>query len=163
FQDDDRVVGTGDDARGLSVGLVSASFWSLFDVRPEIGRFFTPDEDRVPRGTNVAVLGYGYWKSQFGGDKAVLGRQLRIGGGQYTIIGVVPKGFQGIWYTTTAAYVPITGGAFDLFGTDDYYRNHGASWLEMIGRLRPNVTPEAASAELTRAYRQSRVDARAAQ
>src|SRR4029453_10096099 len=35
FQDDDRVVGTGDDARGLSVGLVSASFWSLFDVRPE--------------------------------------------------------------------------------------------------------------------------------
>jgi putative ABC transport system permease protein len=163
FQDDDRVVGTGDDARSLSVGLVSASFWSLFDVRPEIGRFFTPDEDRVPRGTNVAVLGYGYWKSQFGGDKAVLGRQLRIGGRQYTIIGVVPNGFYGIWSTTTAAYVPITGGAFDLFGTDDYYHDHGASWLEMIGRLRPNVTPEAASAELTRAYRQSRIDAQASQ
>jgi putative ABC transport system permease protein len=97
-----------------------------------------------------------------GGDSAVLGRQLRVGGRLHTIVGVTPKGFHGIWATTTAAYVPITSGAVDMFGTDRYYQEHNATWLEMIGRLKPGVLPEVASAELTRAYRQSRLDAVAA-
>ena len=116
FQDDQRVVGTGNAAEAVAVGLVSASFWSLFDARPELGRYFTADEDRPPRGTTVAVLGYGYWQSRFGGDRSVLGRQLRIGGMQFTIIGVAPKGFHGVWATTTAAYVPITAAAFEMVG-----------------------------------------------
>ena len=163
FQDDQRIMGTGENAEAVAVGLVSASFWEFFDTRPEVGRYFTPDEDRPPNGTAVAVLGYGYWKSRFGGEKSVLGKPVRIGGQRYTIIGVAPNGFQGIWATTTAAYVPITSAAFDMFGTDRYYLEHNASWLEMIGRLRPAATPEMANAELTRAFRQSRIDAAAAQ
>ena len=162
YQDDQRVIGTGAAAEALAVGLVSASFWSMFDARPILGRYFTADEDRPPRGTNVAVLGYGYWQSRFGGDRAVLGRQLRIGGSQFTIVGVAPKGFQGIWATTTAAYVPITAAAYDMLGSDRYHLEHNTSWLEMIARLGPGVMPEAANAELTRAYRQSRSDATAA-
>jgi len=163
YQDDQRIVGSGDNAEALAVGLVSASFWSLFDARPELGRFFTVDEDRVPNGAPVVVLGYGYWQSHLGGEPSVLGRQLRVGGRQYTIIGVAPKGFHGVWATTTAAYVPITSAAVDMGGTDRYYLQHNMSWLEMIARLKPGVSPEVASAELTRAYRQSRVDAAATQ
>src|SRR5689334_21489090 len=78
FQNDEELLGTGAAAEAAPVALVSASFWSLFDARPAIGRYFTPDEDRVPNGTRVAVLGYGYWQSRFGGDRAVIGKQLRI-------------------------------------------------------------------------------------
>ncbi len=162
YQDDQRLMGTGNATEALGVGLVSASFWSMFDARPALGRFFTPDEDQPPRGTNVVVLGYGYWRSRFAGDRSVLGRLLRVGGTQFTIIGVAPNGFNGIWATTTAAYIPITAAAYDMLGSDSYYREHNTSWLEMIGRLGPGVTPEAANAELTRAYRQSRLDAAAA-
>jgi predicted permease len=163
YQDDQRIVGSGNEAEALAVGLVSASFWSLFDGRPALGRYFTADEDRVPNGTTVVVLGYGYWQSHFGGEKSVIGRQLRVGGRQYTVIGVAPKGFHGVWATTTAAYVPITSAALDMFGTDRYYLEHNASWLEMVARLRPDATSDVANAELTRAYRQSRLDAVAAE
>ena len=163
YQDDERVVGTGAGAEKLSVGLVSASFWKMFDVRPELGRFFTAEEDVPPNGTAVAVLGYGYWRTRLGGDRGVLGKPIRIGGKEVTIIGVAPKGFHGIWPTTTAAYVPISSGAVDMFGTHEWSRGHNASWLEMIARLRPGVTPAAATAELTTAFRRSRTDAAAAQ
>ena len=162
YQDAQRVVGLGNAAEAVAVGLVSASFWQMFDVRPVVGRFFTPDEERPPRGTNVVVLGYGYWQSRFGGDRAVIGRQLRVEAEMYTIIGVAPKGFHGIWATTTAAYVPITVGALEMLGSDRYYLEHNMSWLEMIARLRPGATPDMANAELTRAYGQSRLDAAAA-
>ena len=162
YQDDQRVVGLGEAAEAVAVGLVSASFWPMFDIQPAVGRFFTPDEDRPPTGTPVVVLGYGYWQSRFGGDRAVVGRQLRVEGTMYTIIGVAPKGFHGIWATTTAAYVPISAGAHDMLGNDRYHLEHNMSWLEMIARLKPDATPEVASAELTRAYRQSRQDAAAA-
>jgi predicted permease len=162
YQDDQRIVGTGNAAEALGVGLVSASFWSMFDARPVAGRYFTPDEDQPPRGTNVVVLGYGYWQSRFAGDRAVLGRQLRVGGMQFTIIGVAPNGFNGIWPTTISAYIPITAAAYDVLGHERYYREHNTTWLEMIARLKPGVTPDAANAELTQAYRQSRLDAVAA-
>jgi predicted permease len=158
FQDE-RVVGTGTDARMHRIGLVSASFWPMFDAPPVIGRYFSADEDRTPRGTAVAVLGYGFWMSRFGGERDVLGKPLRIGGKQYTIIGVAPKGFHGVWSTTMVAYLPITAAAFELFGNERYYMEHNASWLEMMAHLRPGVTPEVANTELTRVYRQSQTQA----
>jgi predicted permease len=161
YLDDQRIMGTGDAAEALGVALVSASFWSFFDVRPELGRFFTADEDRVPFGTPVAVVGYAYWKSRLGSDSAVVGRQLRIGGKQYTIVGVAPRGFNGVWPTTAMAYVPITSAAEDMFGNERYYLEHNATWLEMIARRKPSVTTDAANAELTAAFRRSRVDASA--
>jgi predicted permease len=155
-EDHDEIIGTGTEAEAVNIGMVSASFWALFDARPALGRYFTPDEDRVPGTTKVTVLGYGYWQSRFGGDRNVLGKQVRIAGHQYTIIGVAPNGFQGTWATTTAAYIPITAGGVEILGTEDYYRDHGATWLEMIARLAPGVEPEEASAQLTNAYRESR-------
>jgi predicted permease len=163
YQDDQRVVGTGTGAEALAIGLVSSTFWKLFDVGPTIGRFFTAEEDVPPNGTAVVVVGYGYWVTRLGSDPAVLGKTLRLGGKHYTIIGVTPKGFNGIWPTTTVAYIPISAGAIDMFGTDEWPRGHGATWLEMIGRLRPGITPEAATAELTSAFRRSRTEAVAAQ
>ncbi len=155
YDDDQAVVGIGEDARQRGVTLASASYWSMFDARPLLGRFFSASEDRTPNGASVAVLGYGFWQSGFGGDRGVIGRQLYIGPRQYTIIGVAPKGFTGTSLRGVDAFIPITSGAFDAFG-DQYYPRHNISWVEMIGRRRPGVSPEAVDADLTLAFQRSR-------
>ncbi|HVE78925.1 MAG TPA: ADOP family duplicated permease [Gemmatimonadaceae bacterium] len=154
FFNNDMVVGAGDEARQLHVGLVSASFWRMFDARPALGRFFGDAEDRTPAGEPVAVLGYRHWRSRYGGRADVLGRRVRIGGTVYTIVGVAPKGFNGLSLRPLAAYVPITSAAHDMFG-DMYFTGHHVSWMEMIARRPPGTSPEAAEAELTSRYRAS--------
>jgi putative ABC transport system permease protein len=155
FVDRERVVGTGEDARQLPVSLVSASFWSFFDVRPVLGRFFTDAEDRTPDGATVVVLGYGLWQTGFGGDGGVLGRQVYIGARPYTVIGVAPRGFSGMSLGAAAAFIPITAAAHEMFG-DMFFTGHNVSWMEMMVRRKPGVSVEAAEAELTRAYQASR-------
>jgi predicted permease len=156
FYDAERVVGTGEGARTMNVSLVSAEFWPMFGVTPLAGRLFTPEEDRAPAGTPVAVLGYGYWQSQFGGDRAVLGRSIFVGARPYTVIGVAPPGFRGMSLRQVAMFIPVTAGAFDEAG-EAYVRNYGFSWLDILARRKPGVSPEAAGADLTLAFRQSRL------
>ena len=78
------------------MSLVTPGFWGMFDIRPVVGRFFSEAEDRPPAGTAVAVLGYGYWQSAYGGERSALGRSVFIGARPYTIIGVAPRGFEGL-------------------------------------------------------------------
>jgi len=153
------VFGSGEAAHEERTGLVTASFWPLFGVQPALGRFFTSAEDQLPQGTPVAVLGYGYWQSHFGGARDVLGKPIRIGRSDYTIIGVAPRGFNGISLRSVAAFVPITAGGADIFaemGIGDRWReSYRVGWLQTLVRRKPNVSVEAASADFTNAYRLS--------
>jgi putative ABC transport system permease protein len=154
-------VGTGDQAREQRVGLVSASYWSFFDARPALGRYFASDEDRPPEGAPVAVLGYGFWQSRYAGSADVIGKTIDIGRRLYTIIGVAPKGFTGTSLETAVAFVPITAGVGDLFGgfgrgdPSRWYTSHDMRWLEVIAHRKPSVTIDAAAADATNAYRRS--------
>ena len=150
----EMVVGRGDAARELRSGLVSASLWRLFAVRPALGRVFMDAEDRTPAGEPVAVLGHAFWQSEFGGDPGVLGRRLDVGGREYTIVGVAPRGFTGMSVSPVAVFVPITAAGSDMFD-ERYFQGHNVSWMEMIARRRPGVPVEVAQAELTAAYRGS--------
>jgi putative ABC transport system permease protein len=159
--------GTGEDAREMDVSPVSASFWKLFDMQPALGRFFTPDEDRTPEGTMVAVLGYGLWQSSYGGRTDILGKPITIGAQTYTIIGVAPKSFVGVGMSPSAAFLPITAWANVSFGRrgfregpiggarPSYYAAHNIQWMQMLARRKPGVTLAAATADLTNAYRRS--------
>jgi putative ABC transport system permease protein len=152
------VFGTGEAAREERTELVSASFWPLFGVQPALGRFFTTAEDQLPQGTPVAVLGYGYWQSHFAGARDVLGKPIRIGRSDYTIIGVAPRGFSGISLRSIAAFIPITAGGADVFaemGVDNWRESYRVGWLQTLVRRKPNVSVEAASADFTNAYRMS--------
>ena len=152
------VFGVGEAAHEERTGLVSASFWPLFGVQPALGRFFTVTEDQLPQGTPVAVLGYGYWQSHFGGAREILGKPIRIGRSDYTIIGVAPRGFSGISLRSIAAFIPITAGGADIFaemGVDNWRESYRVGWLQTLVRRRPNVSVEAASADFTNAYRLS--------
>ena len=159
FYENELVFGTGDAAREERVGLVSGSFWPLFGVQPALGRFFTPAEDELPQGTPVAVIGYGYWQSQYGGARDVLGKAVRIGRSDYTIIGVTPPGFSGLSLRSIAAFIPLTAGGADIFaelGVDDRWRtSYRVGWLQTLVRRKPNVSVETATADFTNAYRRS--------
>ena len=154
FFDASAVVGTGDETRELQVGLVSASFWRMFDARPALGRFFGDAEDRTPAGDAVAVLGYDYWRSRYAGRPDAIGQRLRIDGTLYTVIGVTPKGFNGMSMSPLVAYVPITAAGHDRF-RDRYFTTHQVSWVEMIARRKPGTRPETVEAELTDRFRAS--------
>ena len=160
-------IGIGENAREMNVSAVSASFWRLFDAKPVIGRFFTPEEDRVPEGTNVAVIDYGFWQSSYGGRSDVLGETLNIGSQTYTIIGVAPKNFVGVESFQSVAFVPITAMGAAQFGRGgerdgrtggirpSYYNAHNIQWLQMFARRKPGVSVGAVTADLSNAYRRS--------
>ena len=112
------VVGTGPAMRELPIGVVSASFFSFFDAPPAVGRYFAASDDTPPAGEAVAVLSYSTWQTRYAGSSGVVGSTLRIGSGIYTVIGVAPRGFVGVWpdrppsvFVTTAAYYAASAAA----------------------------------------------------
>ena len=70
---------------------VSASYFSVMGVQPLLGRTFSAEET-APGGPRVAILGYDLWQTQFGGDASVVGREIRLHGNNYTVIGVMGPG-----------------------------------------------------------------------
>jgi predicted permease len=156
-------VGSGATGRERMVAGVSASFFALFDAPPAHGRFFGPSEDVIPQGAAVAVLGYEFWKSELG-ERPLIGETLKIGTIDHTIIGVAPKGFVGIAEADPpAVFIPITSFplAADENKTSDYFTIYNWDWTTVVVRRKPGITEEAASADLTRAYVQSRSNQRA--
>jgi predicted permease len=151
YGDRTQAVGVGQNAREMMVQAASASMFELFDARPVLGRFFTASEDRVPTGSQVAVLSYGLWQSTYGGTADVLGKTIQIGPQVYNIIGVAPPAFVGVTEgVTPVAFIPITAAAAARGG--DYYRTYNWSWLEIIARRKPGVSVQTADADLTRAF-----------
>ena len=144
-------VGEGDDTRNLAIGIVSASYFDFFSAKPILGRFFTREEDTPPAGAAVAVLGNAFWQSRYAGRRDVLGTTLRIGKATYRVIGVAPKGFDGVSdQRSPIAFIPVTAHA----ATNDakFYTDYGWTWLEILARRRPGVSVTEANADLTNAY-----------
>ena len=87
---------TKDEVPQMRMGmLVSDNFFSAMGIEPMLGRSFLPEEN-AKGGPPAVVLGYGFWQDQFGGDKSVLGRTIRMSGTDFTIVGVAPKSFTGM-------------------------------------------------------------------
>jgi putative ABC transport system permease protein len=150
-------VGSGSEARERDVAGVSASFFGFFNSKPAAGRYFDAAEDSIPRGADVAVLGYGFWKSEFGG-RDVIGTKLAVGPAFATIVGVAPEGFSGVFGgAPPAIYMPITAFAYQWNQGDaqTFFIRYNWDWMSMMVRTKPGMNDEAASANLTDAYRHS--------
>jgi putative ABC transport system permease protein len=78
--------------------VVSGNFYSVLGTTPLLGRLFTPDDSSLSLGANsqVAVIGYEFWQRQFGSAADVVGKQIRIEGHPFTIVGVTRKWFTGL-------------------------------------------------------------------
>lgn len=81
-------VAVGGRAAEVNGAVVSANYFRLFEMRPVLARFFDADEDRVPDRDRVAVIGYDFWQSWFGGSPAAVGSVMTINGGAFTVIGI---------------------------------------------------------------------------
>src|ERR1039458_6964950 len=148
-------IGSGDAVRERKVAGVSASFFGFFDARPALGRFFGASEDSIPRGADVAVLGYGFWKTEFGG-KDMIGKTLQVGPLLTTVIGVAPEGFVGVTAgEAPAVFIPITTFAYGVNQGDAqaFFTRYNWDWMSMIVRRKNGVTERAASADLSNAFR----------
>ena len=123
----------------------SADVLQLLGVVPEHGRVFLPEEDRTG-ATPVVILSHGLWQRRYGSDPALVGKTLNISGAQATVIGILPAGFQFL-EPTAELWMPLQQNQFATSA-----RN--VRLLSMVGRLKPGVQPEQASAELSTIARQ---------
>jgi putative ABC transport system permease protein len=131
---------TGDGAPERIIGgRVSAGYFDVFGVRPELGRVFTAAEDR-PGRERVVVLSDSLWRQRFAADPRVIGRTFRLNGLSHEVIGVLPPSFE-LRAVDARLWVPI---AF----TPEQASNFGNSYLHVLGRLRPGVSRVAAETEV---------------
>ena len=80
----------------------------MLGVRPALGRFFLPEEDRTPGTHPVVVISHGLWQRRFGADPAVIGKTVSLNAYRYTVVGVAPAEFTGTTRgTVNDVYVPI--------------------------------------------------------
>jgi predicted permease len=119
--------------------VASGNYFELLGVAPVIGRLLTPADDQP--GSQVAVIGHGYWQRRFGGAADVLGRTIAYRGLAYTIVGVAPASFTGL----------VPGRRIDLTLPisieGPLLANRGTVWFDTVGRLRPGVSVEEATAQ----------------
>ena len=131
--------------------LVSGNLFTVMGVEPTIGRAFRPEENQVPGRDAVVVLGRTMWEQEFGSDRTVLGRTVRINGNELTVIGVAPPEFSGMnQYVRSDFFVPLMMSA--RLASDPKSGSldaRDARSLVLKGRLKPGVTQAAAQAELT--------------
>jgi putative ABC transport system permease protein len=139
------MTGRGEPAR-LQSGVVTADLFPLLRVQPMLGRTFVPDEDK-PSESRVVVLSHALFQKRFGSDPAILNQSLNLDGRSFTVIGVMPPGFEfPIQNDPVELWTTIAG---DASGSEPVTGQRGAHFLRVIGRLKPGVSEEQAQAELT--------------
>ncbi|MBX6361742.1 MAG: ABC transporter permease [Acidobacterium ailaaui] len=127
--------------------LVTGNTFSVFRLKPYLGRFFSEDEDVAGgKGGWVAVLGYDFWNAQMGHDPAVLGRTILIDGQAVRIVGILPQDFRGISGLAPAIVLPWH--FLEVFSHPDDFKEPGnLSWY-VFGRLPDGVSIENVRANL---------------
>lgn len=121
---------------------VSRDFFSVLDAHPALGRLFGPG-DFAPGPPRSLILTYACWQRRFGGDPSIIGRQLRIGSGSATVVGVLPRNFDYLSSSKMEIYAPTV-----LNGGEQQIRN--MAWYHIVGRLKPGVSMSAARADAER-------------
>lgn len=125
----------------IRIWNVTPSFFRLLRVAPSLGRAFTPEEGE-PGNEKKVVLSYALWQSAFGGDPHAIGRDVRIDGQPYTVVGIMPRDFVFI-NPRVLLWRPLAFTAEQK--ADD--RRHSNSW-QNIARLKPGATVEPAQAQI---------------
>src|SRR5687768_863661 len=114
---------------------VSATFFPILRVQPELGRVFLPEED-APGRNDVVLLSRSFWQKRFGGDKQIVGKQITLDGKSRTVIGVVD-----VPTMESALFVPLSL-------SENERKNQGGHYVGVVGRLKPGVSLEQARADM---------------
>jgi predicted permease len=137
-----------DDATVRSFGYAaSGNYFDVLGVKPALGRFFHANDERGLGSAPYVVLSYDFWRRQFGGNRKVLGRTVKLNQHPFTVIGVAPEGFRGTEVFFWPDYWMPVVNAEQVTGWSDFCcRDHIA--FNVMGRLKPGVTPQQATESL---------------
>ena len=131
---------TGDgEPQKVEAHSVTANLFQLLGAKPVLGRTFLPEEEGAAAG-KVVILSHNVWQARFGGERGIIGADILLSGDKYTVIGVMPAGFQfldryiGLW-------VPM-----DL--TPEQWSTRGSHYLTVVARMKPGVAIEQANADI---------------
>src|SRR5262249_19564816 len=137
--------------------LVYGNYFGVLGVQALAGRAITEEDDN-PAANPVAVLSHYYWKDRFGADPAAIGKQIKLNGVTFTIVGVTPPAFTGTLQVDSrpVVHVPL---AFEPALAGDHQMGDrpgkpGPWWLHLIGRLKPGATLEQARDSLNGVFQQ---------
>src|ERR1700682_5982461 len=122
-----------------TVAQVRPEFFKALGVEASLGRLFTAEDEQRGAQPTVAI-GHAFWKRNFGGDAGAIGKTVKISGHSFTIIGVLPDGFQ--YPASTALWLPANG----IFTEHTYRYGHT---YRVVGRLKAGVSPRQAQSEMT--------------
>ncbi len=124
----------------VTEALVAPRFLQVLGVSPMLGRNFVPDEERFG-GTDAVLISYSYWQQKFHGNSNVLNKKLHIGRYFYSIVGVMPRGFE------------YPDGEVQIWATSPpdapYAQRRDETWFTVIGRMKPGVTVQQAADDLS--------------
>jgi len=133
-----------DDASGVEVlpaEVVTGNWFETLGIEAAVGRTMLPEDDVAPGAHPVVLLGHSYWQKVFGGDPGVVGRETRIGGRPYTVIGVAPASYEGHFRGLAPAFfLPRMMLNEVAPGNYDQLEARGDHGTFVTGRLKPGAT-----------------------
>jgi predicted permease len=125
---------------------VTGNYFSLLNVRAQLGRTLMPSDDRTPGAHPVVVISDGLWKRAFGADPGIIGRTVLVGGYPLTVVGVTEPAFHGtIVSMDVEAFIPVMMQP-QVHGRDDL-SSRFAPKLWGLGRLKPGASMGSAATE----------------
>jgi putative ABC transport system permease protein len=143
---------TGDgEADRVDGATVTSNFMNVLGVRPQLGRAFEAEDD-AHQDRNLVMIGHGLWQRRFGGANDVVGRTMTVDDLPYTIVGVMPQGFQypqrsQMWVLgRNRGAVPVS--LLAQSPGNDWVHERDAHFIGVIGRLKPGVTLSQAQSDI---------------
>jgi predicted permease len=130
-----------DEPEPVVAETVSAPYFSLLGVSPVQGRTFREEEDAVPNRDYVVVLGDGLWRRRFGADPSIVNRTIQLGSRAYTVLGIMPPGFNGVSDTAQLWLPFVLAGGYSP-------TSRGTRGFQTLARLKAEATIDEARAEL---------------
>ena len=139
---------TGKDPSNVWEYETSGNYFDVLRIQPYLGRFFHASDEHGPNSAPYVVLSYAYWHSHFQDDRGVVGRVVRLNRHPFTILGVAPPGFQGtVLFFASDIFVPIVN--HEQLSGEKILNARADHWMfELVGHLKPGVTPAQATADL---------------
>jgi predicted permease len=139
---------TGSEPKPAAAEIVSGSYFSVLGVSPAIGRLVDGADDGTPEASPVVVVSYDFWKTQLGGATDAVGRKVLVNQHPMTVIGVAAATFHGIDVgEVPSLWIPASMSAQAIPGFKGQLSRR-TRWMQILGRLRPDVTPAQAQAGL---------------
>jgi putative ABC transport system permease protein len=145
YHDGDYILTQRGEPSRLTGVVATADLFPLLGVSPMLGRGFVPEEDK-PSSSRVVVLSYSTFEKYFGADPGILNQTITLAGKPFTVVGVMPHGFQfPVQNDPIDLWTTIAG---DATGKEPVTEQRGAHFLRVIGRLKQGITEEQALADV---------------